>query len=92
MAEILQLRKKIDIIDEQVLNSLKERIEICKIIGKKKQNLGLPIIDPQREEEKYRSVMERALELSLDPHIVKSIYQKIITTCRHSQDSNPDIK
>jgi chorismate mutase len=45
MQEIKQLRKRIDEVDEQILQSLSERAEICRSIGLVKEKHGIPIQD-----------------------------------------------
>lgn len=49
--ELNLLRKKIDEIDEKLLNLLKERLEVSKKIGEIKKKKNMPIYDPIREQE-----------------------------------------
>ena len=88
MERILSLRRKIDEIDEQILRFLKERVEVCKIIGKTKRNHGIPIRDRRRENEKYRYVMTRASELGLNPREVNAVFQEVITMGINAQESD----
>ncbi|MEM3640541.1 MAG: chorismate mutase [Candidatus Bathyarchaeia archaeon] len=81
MEEILNLRKKIDEVDEKILHLLKERMEICENIGAIKKEHGFPVRNRSRENEKYKRIMEKALELGLDPYEVKAVYRKIIAMC-----------
>jgi chorismate mutase len=85
MERIKSLRKEIDDIDERILHFLKDRVEICKMIGAIKRENGIPIRDQQREEEQYRNLMKRASELGLDPHEVKAVYREIIAMGMHVQ-------
>ena len=85
MERIKLLRKDIDEIDERILHFLKNRVEICKTVGAIKRENGIPIRDQQREEEQYRNLMKRALELGLDPHKVKAVYREIIAMGMHVQ-------
>ncbi len=87
MEKILPLRRKIDEIDEQILRFLKERVEICKSIGKTKRKHGIPIRDYQREDELYTNVVRKASELGLNPHEVRAVYREIITMCTYTQES-----
>jgi len=80
------LRRRIDETDEQILRLLKERVEIGKIIGKTKREHGIPVKDRQREDELYKRIVKRALELGLDPRDVRAVYQKIITMSIHAQE------
>jgi chorismate mutase len=87
LEKILSLRRKIDEIDEQILLFLKERMELCRNIGKTKREHGIPVKNHQRENELYANVMRRASELGLNPQEVKAVYQKIIAMGIHAQES-----
>jgi chorismate mutase len=87
MQEIKQLRKKIDDVDEQILQSLSERAEICRSIGLVKEKHGLPVQDFPRENDVYTQVREKAAELGLDPAHVEAIYRQIVNMCSAVQDS-----
>lgn len=86
MDEIVNLRKKIDEIDEKILFLLKERIEVCKLMGRIKMEKGLPTVDPERENQKYCDVANEAKKLGIDVDAAKSIYEKIIALCVKVQD------
>jgi chorismate mutase len=88
MDEINQLRKRIDKIDEQILQSLSKRIEICRSIGLVKKEQGIPIQDFPRENDVYVHMRERAVELGLDPSQVEAIYRQIVNMCSAVQDLN----
>ena len=48
---ILELRKKLDEIDEKMLKLLEKRMNIIKSVGKIKSKLNIPIEDMERENE-----------------------------------------
>jgi len=83
----LSLRRKIDEIDEQILRFLKERVEVCRSVGKTKREHGLPVRDYEREDELYANVMRRASELGLNPQMVKAVYREIIAISVRAQVS-----
>jgi chorismate mutase len=87
MQEIKQLRKRIDEVDEQLLQSLSERAEICRSIGLVKEKHGIPIQDVPRENDIYAHIREKAAELDLDPFHVEAIYRQIVNMCSAVQDS-----
>ena len=87
MQEIKQLRKRIDEVDEQILQSLNERAEICRSIGLVKEKTGLPIQDFPRENTVYANIKEKAAELGLNPAHVEAIYRQIVNMCSAVQDS-----
>jgi len=81
---LLNIRKRIDAIDEQLLALLKERLRMAKEIGKIKSEGSRAKWDPLRE----RQIFERLLDLNKDEFPAKSlvsIFHEIITTCRLSQ-------
>jgi chorismate mutase len=84
--KIAELRKKINEIDEKILLLLKERFEIAKEIGREKRKHGMPLRDFERENEKYKEIMEKALKLKLDPEAIKDVYCKIVDMSLHAQE------
>jgi chorismate mutase len=84
---IKQLRKKVDEVDEQILRSLSNRVEICRSIGLVKGKHSFPIQNLPRETDVYAHIRERAADLGLDPSHVEAIYRQIIRMCSTVQDS-----
>jgi chorismate mutase len=81
MDEIKQLRKKVDVIDEQLLKLLSQRVQVCRSIGSIKKNCGLPVYDADREKELYHSIKVKAEQLCIDPSQVEAIYREIVNMC-----------
>jgi chorismate mutase len=88
MEDIKQLRKRIDEVDEQILQSLSKRVEICKSIGLVKKKHGIPIQDFPRESDVYVHIKEKAADLGLDPAQVEAIYRQIVNMCGAVQELN----
>jgi chorismate mutase len=86
MQEIKQLRNRIDEVDEQILRSLSERVDICRSIGLVKEKHGIPIQDYPRENDVYAHIREKAAELGIDPSHVEAIYRQIVSMCSAVQD------
>ena len=81
---ILDIRNKIDAIDNKILELLKDRINSAKSIGKLKDASSRAKWDPKRE----REIFERLLLENkgvFPEHSLTSIFHEIITTCRLSQ-------
>jgi chorismate mutase len=74
----MTLRNKIDTIDDNLIRLLKNRVELCKRIGKIKEENGIAIKDLRREDEVYLHIMGNALELGLDPQKVEAIFKQIV--------------
>jgi len=86
MEDIKQLRKRIDEVDEQILQFLRKRTEISKSIGLVKKKHGIPIQDFPRESDVYAHVKEKAADLGLDPVQVEAIYRQIVNMCSAVQE------
>jgi chorismate mutase len=86
MKEINQLREKLDEIDIEILELLRERIDIVKRIGLIKKRLNLPIIDENREEEVYENAAKFALKHDLDNIQIKSIFREIVSLSKKVQN------
>ncbi|MGA3290476.1 MAG: chorismate mutase [Candidatus Bathyarchaeia archaeon] len=84
--EIQQLRKKVDQVDEQILNALSERAKLCRAIGLIKKKKDLQIRDTARETEVYKSVKEKAVQFHLDPLQVEAVYREIVNMCSAVQE------
>jgi chorismate mutase len=81
MDDIQQLRKRVDEVDEQILNALSERAKICRAIGLAKKKQGMQIRDAPRENELYKRVKEKAAQFHLDPLQVEAVYREIVNMC-----------
>ena len=88
MEDIKQLRKRIDEVDEQILQSICRRTEICKSIGLVKKKQGIPIQDFPRENDVYAYIKTKAVELGLNPSYVEAIYRQIVNMCSAVQELN----
>jgi chorismate mutase len=86
MEDIKQLRKRIDEVDEQILQSLSKRIEICKSIGLVKKKHGIPLQDLPRESDVYAHIRKKAADLDLDPTQAEAIYRQIVSICSVVQE------
>lgn len=60
MEKLLELRDKLDVIDEQIVKLYEERMAICEEVGNIKIDAGRKIFDKQREKEKLAVVTANA--------------------------------
>jgi len=84
--EINNLRKKINEINNELINLLAERQKLCKEIGKIKKQEGLKIIDKEREQEMLSELKEKAKKLNLDEEYIENLFKLIIENSRKSQE------
>ncbi len=80
--KLVQMRKRIDQIDEKIVSLLKERIEIAKEVGRYKRERGMKIEDAQREKEVLKRVSELAPEMS---SFIQDVYKRIILESKRAQ-------
>ena len=78
-------RKRIDEIDRQVLELLKERNEISGKVSRTKIEKQLPIYVANREDDKVRDFRSQAEELGLDPEWAEDFLRMIMSSSRASQ-------
>jgi chorismate mutase len=81
--EILEIRKKIDALDKELLVKLKERFELTKDIFKIKKGKNLSLRDKEREAEVIRS--KYALT-DLPEYFVARLFRLIIDESIRQQD------
>jgi len=86
MDDLKVLRRRIDAVDEQLLQLLSQRAEICRGIGAAKKAAGLQVLDARREQEVYRQVKEKAAALGLNPVQVEAVYREIVNMCSAVQE------
>lgn len=76
-----ELRKRIDVLDQQILDLLNQRAAVVQQIGLVKLQEGLDFHAPQREEE----ILERLTQENPGPfpgRAIRSVYREIISACR----------
>lgn len=82
--DITDWRKKIDVIDRQLVELLSERARAAVEIGRLKRNTSLPIYEPERE----RIVFENAQKLNSGPlpdRDLVRIFERIMDVMRNIQ-------
>ncbi len=82
--KITEIRNRIDAIDDQILQLLKERIDCAKQIGRLKDQSSRAKWDPKREREIYTR-LQKDNQGVFPEKALFSIFHEIITTCRLSQ-------
>jgi chorismate mutase len=76
------LRKRIDLLDESLVRLLNARAACALEIGRVKRAMGIPVYQPQREEEVLRNV-DAANTGPLDAQAIRRLFERIIDEARH---------
>lgn len=85
MNELTNLRKIIDVLDDEILSLIAERQVVVERIGKLKASQKLAVFDPKREEilKKYHQELSEKYNLSLD--FVINLFEIIMEEARRTQ-------
>jgi chorismate mutase len=81
-AQLEDLRKRIDLLDESLVRLLNARAACALEIGKVKRALGVPIYQPDREAEVLQNV-QAWNNGPLDMPAIKRLFERIIDEARH---------
>jgi chorismate mutase len=84
LQDLADRRKKIDEVDLAILNLLNARTRIVEEIGRIKQELGMPIYEPKREDDVFHNVTAHN-HGPLPPDAVKRLFERIIDEMRTLQ-------
>ena len=82
--DIADWRKKIDELDEQIVELISKRAEAAKAIGELKQQSTLPVYEPARETEVFEHV-KRVNPGPLTDEQIVDVYIRIIDVMRMLQ-------
>lgn len=87
LTEIEELRRRIDVIDDQLIRLLNVRVACALEIGRLKHDASLPIYDPEREKKVLAQVREAAEDLSgpLEAEAVVRIFERVIDEARRAE-------
>jgi chorismate mutase len=87
VTEIDELRRRIDVIDDQLVRLLNVRVACALEIGRLKHEASLPIYDPEREKTVLAQVRDSALRLSgpLEAEAVVRIFERVIDEARRAE-------
>ena len=74
-------RRKIDHIDDRIVDLLAERLDIVRVLAKIKAENGIPAVLPDRVEEVIDRCTARAEGRKLSPELVRLLYTLIVDHC-----------
>lgn len=85
-ARLGKLRDKIVALDEDLIRLVGERRDLVLEIGRIKEELGLPILDPGREAQVVRRAAELSRRLGVDEELTRDVIWRIMASAREAQE------
>lgn len=85
--ELIDLRIKIDSLDEQIVKLLNKRVDLANTIGSVKRKLGLPVYVPEREDEVIQNI-QKMNSGPLSSEALKRLYERIIDETRRLEQED----
>jgi chorismate mutase len=82
LTEIDELRRRIDVIDDQLMRLLNVRVACALEIGRLKRAEGIPVYQPDREAQVLKNV-QRFNNGPLDQAAMRRLFERIIDEARH---------
>jgi len=76
--DLQQLRESIESVDRELLEKLRERMELADVIASAKIAAASPFRDQQREDRVLQQVRRMAADLGMDAHEVERLYRLIM--------------
>jgi chorismate mutase-like protein len=83
------LRRRIQEVDEALVDLIGERRRLVLEIGDVKSQLGLPVLDPGREAAVVRRAATLAREKGVDEELTRDVIWRIMASAREDQESPP---
>lgn len=78
MLNLTECRDRIDSVDNQILDLLKQRKEIADDIANYKLERDQPVSDKNREQQKLNTLMQKGSEMGLAPSLINKVFRQIM--------------
>ncbi len=85
MYSIDELRREIDVIDEELARLLAKRLELCRLLSRVKEGLGLQLVDKARERQVVENWVRRLGEFGVSEDLAREFAYSIIRICTYTQ-------
>ncbi len=85
LRKIEPLRKRIDKVDNEIMNQVSERIDIVKEVAALKKQYNIPILDQNREKELLNRLRGKARAKGLNEDFIGALYEAILDCSKRTQ-------
>ena len=87
MNEIEEYRQQIQLINNDLLQLLKKRIDVVKKIGNLKKRYNIPIRNESVEVNQIKELMKKGREIGLETEFVEDVFKQIIAYAVKEQEN-----
>ena len=84
-ARLEELRERLEVLDGQLIELVGLRRTLVLEVGRVKEGLGRPVLDPVREARVVRRAAERARAAGVDEELVRDVIWRIMASAREAQ-------
>ena len=81
-----ELRTQIEAVDRELVTLIGKRRDLVLEVGRAKEALGRPVLDPPQEAKVVRRAAEIARELGIDEELTRDVVWRIIAAARDAQE------
>jgi chorismate mutase len=81
-----ELRTQIENVDRELVRLIGKRRDLVLEVGRAKEALGRPVLDPPQEAKVVRRAAEIARELGIDEELTRDVIWRIIAAARDAQE------
>ena len=78
-------RIELNLIDSKILQLVKERMDICVVIGKLKAREGRAVCDPKREEQVYKTRQIWGAEHGMSSKFIRLLFKVMMSESKRRQ-------
>ena len=89
LEELEGLRERISEVDDRLIRIIGERRDLVLAVGRLKEILNLPVMDPAQEAKVVRKAAGRARESGVDEEMTRDVIWRIIASARATQEEHP---
>jgi chorismate mutase len=81
-----ELRAQIEELDRELVRLIGKRRDLVIEVGRAKETLGRPVLDPPQEAKVVRRAAEIARDLGVDEELTRDVVWRIIAAARDAQE------
>ncbi len=79
MADLTDLRARIDELDQALIAIVAERLEVCRAVAEVKEGTETPVIQPDRVRDVVTTRRQQAIESGVDPDFAEQLFRVLLT-------------